>query len=135
MEAISALLNAPIKVIRPATIHTLVRSNGEPNCEAIKAGFINIPEPITLPITIEIAAFSPSVRFSSFISSLVLSQVELLHKRCYERMKMMGALLSFYRIASMRIKPGTNTFLYMLYYLFILQFYGVQATASTKVKL
>src|SRR5438552_6737098 len=52
MLAISALVSAPNRVITPATIQTPSTNSGEPNCAAITAGFLKMPEPITPPTTI-----------------------------------------------------------------------------------
>jgi hypothetical protein len=40
-------------------IHTAVNQTGEPNCPAILAGFINTPEPMILPMIMEVADQKP----------------------------------------------------------------------------
>ena len=40
-------------------IQTSVSHTGEPNCAAIDAGFMNTPEPIILPMIIEVADQKP----------------------------------------------------------------------------
>jgi hypothetical protein len=40
-------------------IHTNVSHTGDPNCAAIDAGFIKTPEPIMLPIIIDVADQKP----------------------------------------------------------------------------
>ena len=55
----SAYTNAPNKEKIPAIIQTIVTHTGEPNCPAILAGFINTPEPMMLPIIIEVADQKP----------------------------------------------------------------------------
>src|SRR5690348_11273185 len=64
IAATSALLNAPKSVITPAKIQTATSHRGEPSCEAIKAGFIKMPEPITPPATMAILVHKPSVGFN-----------------------------------------------------------------------
>jgi hypothetical protein len=43
----------------PAMTQTNVSHTGDPSCSAIDAGFINTPEPIMLPIIIEVADQKP----------------------------------------------------------------------------
>src|SRR6476646_4652827 len=57
----SAMVSAPHKVTRPATSQVSSRYTGDPSCEAIKAGFTKIPEPITPPTTIAMADTNPSL--------------------------------------------------------------------------
>jgi hypothetical protein len=49
-------------LMMPAATHTIIVITGEPNCEAIVAGFIKMLLPITLPITIEVADHKPIFR-------------------------------------------------------------------------
>jgi hypothetical protein len=67
MAATSALLKAPKSVMIPATIQTLMSKRGDPNCEAIRAGFINIPEPITPPTTNATVVFSDKLLLNPLI--------------------------------------------------------------------
>jgi hypothetical protein len=62
IAAASALLNAPVSDISPATTHTLNCTKGEPSSFAISAGFIKMPEPIIVPITISTVVVRPRVR-------------------------------------------------------------------------
>ncbi len=55
----SAYTNAPNKEKIPAITHTTVSQIGEPNCPAILAGFINTPEPMILPMIMEVADQKP----------------------------------------------------------------------------
>ena len=64
MAATSALLNAPNKVIIPATIQTLINKMGEPNWEAINAGFIKMPDPMIPPITRAMVVFNDKLLLS-----------------------------------------------------------------------
>jgi hypothetical protein len=63
------------------------------------AGFIKMLLPITAPATMEMHAHVPSLRSS------VGEDMQLLHKFCNEAMKMMCALLTCYRVASVIIEP------------------------------
>ena len=72
MAANSAFDKAPNKVITPATTQTLNNKIGEPNCEAIRAGFIKIPEPITPPTTIAIVDCNDKLRLNEAIGSISL---------------------------------------------------------------
>jgi hypothetical protein len=62
MVATSAMIIAPKREKIPATTHTNSNTTGEPNCEAIRAGFMKILDPITLPATMETAVQSPILR-------------------------------------------------------------------------
>ena len=55
----SAYTNAPNSENMPAMIHTNVSHTGEPSCSAIDAGFINTPEPMILPIIMDVADQKP----------------------------------------------------------------------------
>jgi hypothetical protein len=59
ISASTIMLN---KLNTPAIIHTRNISEGEPSNPAISAGRIKMPDPITLPITMEIAVDRPMVR-------------------------------------------------------------------------
>jgi hypothetical protein len=59
MAPSSAYTNAPNNVNTPAMIHTNDNHIGEPNCAAILAGFINTPEPMILPMMMDVAAQKP----------------------------------------------------------------------------
>ena len=45
-------------------------------------------------------------------------------------MKMMRSLFALYRISSIFVKSGANTFLNILNHFFVLQFNGVESAAS-----
>ena len=58
-------------------IQTNVSQMGEPNCAAMVAGFINMPEPMILPTTIEVADQKPICfcsEFGVFIDQLITGE-------------------------------------------------------------
>src|SRR5688572_7077974 len=57
----SAYINAPNNENRPAITHTIVNHTGDPSWVAILEGFIKTPEPMILPIIIEVAAQKPTL--------------------------------------------------------------------------
>src|SRR5437879_175115 len=59
MPAISALVSAPNKVMTPASNQIPSSRLGEPNCAAITAGFLKMPDPITPPMTSVIVVKRP----------------------------------------------------------------------------
>jgi hypothetical protein len=65
------LIKAPLKVIKPAAIHIIINSSGEPSCSAILEGFLKIPDPIIEPATIIIVAVKDNPRTSSVFFSLL----------------------------------------------------------------
>jgi hypothetical protein len=62
----SANISAPNKENNPAMIQTAVNHIGEPNWAAIEDGFMNTPEPMMLPIIIEVAD-----QYPIFLASVV----------------------------------------------------------------
>ena len=64
IAASSAILNAPNNDMIPAPIQTAINNSGEPSWAAIVAGFIKIPDPITLPMIIETDVHRPKEGFS-----------------------------------------------------------------------
>ena len=65
MPEISAMLRVPNRVITPATTQTRSSSSGDSSWEAIRPGFLKIPEPMTEPMAKATAASSPTSRSSS----------------------------------------------------------------------
>src|SRR4051812_30190404 len=65
IELASAIVSAPHNVMMPAINQVSNKYTGDPSCDAINAGFTKIPEPITPPMTIAIAATKPSFDFNA----------------------------------------------------------------------
>ena len=65
MPEISARLSVPNRVITPATTQTRSSSSGDSSWEAIKPGFLKMPEPMTEPMAKATAAIRPISRSNS----------------------------------------------------------------------
>jgi hypothetical protein len=69
----SEKINAPNKEKTPAMIHAAVSHNGDCTCIAMVAGFMKTPEPIILPMIIDVAAQKLMVRGIDVLESGILS--------------------------------------------------------------
>src|SRR5947208_2352106 len=127
MVPISAVIMALHRFSNPAAIQTIKISEAEPSRAAISAGRMNIPEPMTPPITIEVAVERLILRRRIFFS------VGIIEMGGNKAVKMMNALLARHRVSSLLIKPRADSFLHILNYFFIFHFHFIQIAAGTTV--